>query len=176
MADRWDDRQNWTTAFETGCPGCCVTHRLINRRPHPNRFLLLLLAVVAGFVVQTCAQTATTGGLEGVVMDPSGAYVAGATITLVNQQTGRSDSVTADKEGRFGFFLLSPGNYELEASKADLELAPGDTITISVTETESLELRLRIRTVVGSVSVLSQPVASQTDNPTLGRVVNQNTI
>ena len=176
MADRWDDRQNWTTAFETGRPGYCVTHQLINGHPHPNRFLLLLLAVVAGFVVQTCAQTATTGGLEGVVMDPSGAYVAGATITLVNQQTGRSDSVTADKEGRFGFFLLSPGNYELEASKADLELAPGDTITISVTETASLELRLRIKTVVGIVSVSSQSFAFQTDNSTLGHVVNQTAI
>lgn len=124
MADRWDDRQNWTTAFETGRPGYCVTHQLINGHPHPNRFLLLLLAVVAGFVVQTCAQTATTGGLEGVVMDPSGAYVAGATITLVNQQTGRSDSVTADKEGRFGFSCCHPETMSWKRVKQILSLLP----------------------------------------------------
>jgi len=176
MVNSLDDSIGWTATFESGYPIGCVSHRTINRRPHPGRWLLLLLAVVAGSAFQTCAQTATTGALQGVVLDPSGASVAGATVAVVNQQTGRSDSVTADKEGRFGFFLLSPGNYELEASKADLELAPGDTITISVTETASLELRLRIRTVVGSVSVSSQPVASQTDNSTLGRVVNQNTI
>ena len=176
MVNSLDDSIGWTATFESGYPIGCVSHRTINRRPHPGRWLLLLLAVVAGSAFQTCAQTATTGALQGVVLDPSGASAAGATVAVVNQQTGRSDSVTADKEGRFGFFLLSPGNYELEASKADLELAPGDTITISVTETASLELRLRIRTVVGSVSVSSQPVASQTDNSTLGRVVNQNTI
>ena len=94
MKDPLDDSLDWTTPFESGSARG-VSRRLTTWRPLSCCSLLLLLAVVAGFALQTCAQTGTTGGLEGVVLDPSGAYVAGATITLINQQTGRSNSVTS---------------------------------------------------------------------------------
>ncbi len=176
MGDRWDDSLDWTAPFESGSSIGCVSHQVINGRAFSCHFILVFLAIVAAFSVQTYAQSATTGGLQGVVLDPSGAYVAGATVTLVNQQTGRSDSVTADSEGRFGLFLLPPGNYTLQASKADLQLAPRDPITISVTETISVELRLQIKTLVGTVGVSSEPFALQTDNSTVGHVVNQSAI
>jgi hypothetical protein len=176
MGDRWDDSLDWTAPFESRSSIGCVSHQVINGCAFSCHFILLFLAIAAAFSVQTYGQSATTGGLEGVVLDPSGAYVAGATVTLVNQQTGRSDSVTADSEGRFGLFLLPPGNYTLQASKADLQLAPRDPITISVTETISVELRLQIKTLVGTVGVSSEPFALQTDNSTVGHVVNQSAI
>ena len=74
MKDPLDDSLDWTTPFESGSARG-VSRRLTTWRPLSCCCLLLLLAVVAGFALQTCAQTGTTGGLEGVVLDPSGAYV-----------------------------------------------------------------------------------------------------
>ena len=62
-------------------------------------------------------QTASTGALAGVVLDPSAVALPGATIHLVNQETSEEGSTTSDEQGRFGFQFLSPGKYELQASK-----------------------------------------------------------
>src|ERR1700693_989698 len=65
------------------------------------------------------AQTPSTGALAGVTIDSSGGLLQGAEVTLTNQDTGQTRNTATDEEGRFGFFLLTPGKYELCASKAD---------------------------------------------------------
>jgi hypothetical protein len=58
-------------------------------------------------------QTASTGALAGVVLDPSGVALPGAAIHLVHRETSEEESTTSDEQGRFGFQFLSPGKYEL---------------------------------------------------------------
>jgi len=139
------------------------------------RWHILLAAMIATAVIANCvyAQSASTGALTGVIFDASGALLTDADITLTNQNTGERGSTTSDGEGRFGFFLLAPGRYELCAEKAGFAPLCRSAININVTETRRLELGLQLATVVTKVQVSGDPAMSQTDSSALGRIVNE---
>lgn len=54
---------------------------------------------------------ATTGTLKGSVVDPNGAAVAGAAVTIKNEATGVETSSTTTGEGNFTIPSLPPGKY-----------------------------------------------------------------
>ena len=66
-----------------------------------RRFLILLLFVLLSFS-SAAAQTAT-GVITGSVLDSSGAIVAGAKITLLNQETNQRREVTTSAAGVYEF-------------------------------------------------------------------------
>jgi len=138
-------------------------------------FLLTAMLLVAAILGSNgYAQTSSTGGLTGVTYDPSAALLRGAAVTLVNQDTGEKGSTTSDDQGRFGFLLLTPGRYQLCASKAEFAQACSSGININVTETRRVELRLQLASVVNQVQVWAGLV--QTDTSALGRVVNETAV
>jgi hypothetical protein len=49
------------------------------------------------------------GQVAGIVVDPNGAVVAGAHVTITNKQTGASQSTTSDAEGRWLFSNAAAG-------------------------------------------------------------------
>jgi hypothetical protein len=118
-------------------------------------------------------QTASTGAVDGVTLDSSGALLGGVVVELTGEGGGVSKSATSDANGRFVFLLITPGKYALHVSKADFEPLSFPEITISIAETTRLELHLRIATRIEDVSS-SAPMV-QLDS-TLGRVVNQTAV
>src|SRR5258706_11453946 len=88
------------------------------RSPRPAavmRFVcLLLLLRLASF-----AQDSSTGGVTGVISDPTGARIALATVVLANTATGLERTQIADVKGNFAFSLLAPGAYTLRADAAN---------------------------------------------------------
>ncbi|MDX6694785.1 MAG: hypothetical protein QOF02_2388 [Blastocatellia bacterium] len=54
------------------------------------------------------------GALSGTIVDPSGAVVPGAQVTLVDERTKLETATTTDDNGAFRFQSLSPGNYSLK--------------------------------------------------------------
>ncbi len=95
-------------------------------------------------------------GIQGVVSDSSGRVVPGATVTLTNNETQRSQKAQTSGEGFYSFSRLPPGTYTISAEKQGFQrqsipniilhgeevqgqnvtLAPGDvTQTVTVTET-----------------------------------------
>ncbi|QNI31137.1 carboxypeptidase regulatory-like domain-containing protein [Alloacidobacterium dinghuense] len=123
------------------------------------------------------SQTSSTGALSGLALDPTGALLPDVVIRLANKDTATTRSATSDKEGRFSFLLLPPGEYELQATRpGSVSLLGNATVYINVTETLRLELRLRIATVVNSISVSEESQMVQTDNYSLGRVANETAV
>ncbi|HKP84744.1 MAG TPA: carboxypeptidase-like regulatory domain-containing protein [Blastocatellia bacterium] len=49
------------------------------------------------------------GQIGGIVADPQGAVVAGATVTVINTQTGAAQTTTSDAEGRWVVSGVGPG-------------------------------------------------------------------
>jgi Carboxypeptidase regulatory-like domain/TonB dependent receptor len=123
-----------------------------------------------------CGQTASTGALTGLTMDPAGAVLPGVTLHLRNEIGSEAKSATSDNNGRFGFFLLPPGTYEVQASKADFKPVSQREIPVHVTETLRLELHLELATRLENVQVSSNPEMVQLDTTALGRVVDKNTV
>jgi len=75
-------------------------------------FTLAIFALVSFiFATAAMAQTSTTGTVEGVVTDPNGAVVSGASVTLSGPNLIRAQSTTSDNNGMYRFSQVPPGRY-----------------------------------------------------------------
>src|SRR5688572_8618803 len=72
---------------------------------------LLVLSLLLLLSLPAAAQT--TGEVRGLLLDPSGATVASANVSLISDETGAARLTRSDSEGRFGFALLPVGSYSL---------------------------------------------------------------
>jgi hypothetical protein len=78
------------------------------------RKCLLLVALFVSVAASLRGQSPTT--LGGVVEDQTGAVVPGASVALVDRQTGQSHRGLSDDLGQFSFDHLPPGSYSLSAT------------------------------------------------------------
>ena len=104
--------------------------------------LLLAISVTSGLN----AQTTTTGGLTGVVTDPSNAVVPDAAVEIRDEAKGTTHSTKTDREGIYRFFFLVPGRYALivthagfrkESRLLDVLLGPPGTVNVKLEIAES---------------------------------------
>jgi hypothetical protein len=81
-------------------------------------FLLLGIVAPAGMIAPPAyAQDTVTGAFEGTVTNSeTGAVISGASVEIINQQTGQTITKTSDTRGRFYQGLLSPGIYLIRVS------------------------------------------------------------
>ena len=149
------------------------------RRPvGPFREVLIAVCRVGALVFllgsgAALAQTASTGALTGVVTDPSGAVVSGATIHVVNVATGDSHNFASKPDGRYLALLLLPGTYQIDVSKGSFKKAVFTGITVTVTETNTLNVKLTIGNIIESVNVAGEEVLLQTQSQALGHVTDE---
>lgn len=87
-------------------------------------FLALLLISLP---VQLGAQTTTSGGLTGVVTDPSGAVIPNADVLLRSDSKGTLQSTKTDREGEYHFFFLAPGRYTLRVASTGFRIETQQT-------------------------------------------------
>jgi len=73
-----------------------------------NLFLALML-----FCAGICSAQVTTATFYGIVTDPTGGLVPGATVTLIHQGTNAAATRTSDAAGEFAFDFLRVGSYTL---------------------------------------------------------------
>src|SRR5882724_9297729 len=79
-------------------------------------FLFLFVSLVT--IKSSSAQDYVTGSFEGEIRDSAtGAAVAGATVRIVNQETGVPVAKQTDSAGRFRQPLLPPGDYTITVSR-----------------------------------------------------------
>lgn len=78
-----------------------------------NVWLGPLLVLALCFTAELKAQTTTSGGLTGVVTDPSGAVVPSADVEIRDEAKGTTRSTRTDQEGTYRFFFLAPSRYTL---------------------------------------------------------------
>ncbi len=117
------------------------------------------------------AQTTTTGQITGIVRDPSGAVVNGATIT-VSSSAGVDRETITDSTGHFTFSVLPPGSYHVVSRKAGFADTTADGVAVRITETTNLEMKLEVALQKAIVEVHSE----QAETPTQGTVIQQEQI
>lgn len=97
----------------------------------------LLLAVLLAGAVSLFAQS-STGNIDGVVSDATGAVVPNATVTLTNKATGQPRSTTSNAQGSYSAPALAAGDYEVKVEAGgfkslvrDATVTPGSTTTVN---------------------------------------------
>lgn len=83
--------------------------------------LNLLAVLLWSCVLAIPAFAALTGDLQGTVLDPSGAAIPGATITIRNAATGITKTVVSGENGEFAALQLDLGQYEISVEKQGLK-------------------------------------------------------
>lgn len=147
----------------------------LHRRRYWSLFLLALNVALLSSI-NMYSQTASTGALTGVTLDPSGAILPRVSVHLAKSDGTETMSADSDENGLFGFFLLPPGTYEVQASKVDFKILRQPEIRVHVTETLRLQLHLELATRVEQTQVFSDHSMVQFDTSALGRVVNEETV
>jgi hypothetical protein len=76
------------------------------------------------------------GTIQGIVVDPSGAAVPGAMVTIRNPVSGYSQSATTAADGSFRFTNIPPNPYHLEVTASGFA-AFAEDVTVRKRDTGS---------------------------------------
>src|SRR5246127_772311 len=142
----------------------------------PARRNLLVSSAFALCALLMYGQTANTGAIAGSVSDPDGAVVPRAAVVINSEETGEERHLTTDAEGNFSVQLLSPGNYDLTVRAAGFEPIILTGVRVQITEVSRVKIQLSLSGAKEQIAVSAAPSLLQTENATLGRVIDRNTI
>jgi Carboxypeptidase regulatory-like domain/TonB-dependent Receptor Plug Domain len=136
--------------------------------------LMILLAALLG-VVPVAAQY-TTASLGGSITDPSGAVVAGATVTVQNTGTGLSYTVESGSTGDYLFPALPVGTYELTVTKSGFQTYVQGGIVLTVNQAATQPVTLKVGVVTERVVVKGTAPLVTTRSATIGQLVSQQNV
>src|ERR1700746_1162335 len=137
---------------------------------------LLRTSVLALCSLPMYSQTANTGAIAGSVSDPSGALVAAAALVVKSQATQEERDLTTDAAGNFSVPFLTPGDYDLTVRAPGFEPLVLKGVEVRITEVSRLKIQLTIGGAKEQIAVSGKPPLVQTENATLGRVIDQETV
>ncbi len=138
----------------------------------PARMFALLLCVIVLSIFQAEAQV--SANLSGRVADPSGATMAGASITATNLDTGISRAAQTNQAGEYRFFELPVGRYEVRAAKDGFAEQVRKGILLVVGQDATADLTLQVGQVKQQVTVDENvPVVDVTAQDISGLVAEQ---
>jgi len=135
----------------------------------PALLLILTLGISAGL-----AQNATTS-LRGVVKDPSGAVVPGATITLLDKADGRSFTDTSKASGDYQFLQILPAKYTITVSSPGFGSQTKDA-ELLVNQPASVNFTLSVSASNEVLNVTAEAQTLNTSDASLGQATDNATI
>ena len=119
-------------------------------------------------------QAGGTGSIQGTVTDPSGAVVAGASVTATNLATGvRTERKTTDA-GFFVLSLLPAGEYSVTVTATGFQTLTQPRVAVDALAVVGLDLKLQIGAASQSVTVEAAPSMLKTDDVALGGSIQNN--
>ena len=142
---------------------------MLVRRALP--FLLTgALAITAG------AQVGNEGSIEGTVIDPSGAVVAGAQASARNIHTSATLTTASDERGEFRFLVVPVGVYEIRVSHSGFAAFVRQDVAVAVGARVNLPIPLRVGARTESVVVRSEAPLVETTRTHVSTTVDQRSL
>lgn len=114
---------------------------------------LLVVASILAFSAMAAMAQATTGSLRGIVMDTSGAVVAGASVTVKNEATGGESKTTSSGDGIYEVTNLLPGTYAVTAEAPNFKRSVGTGVIVKVGIVNPYDAKLEAGNVSETVTV-----------------------
>ena len=137
--------------------------------------LCACLALAATFAFPQ--SQATSGNIEGRVLDPNGAAVPGVTVTATNQQTGFEKTATSDEEGNYRLILLPPGTYKVVATGAQgFQPATLENAAVTVGGQTNLDINLGVSGANTIIDVSAEAPVVETTRTSVSTTVNERDI
>ena len=129
-----------------------------------------LLSVLLSSLALLAQTTISTGSIQGLVTDPSGAVVSGAKISISNKATGRLITARTTSAGAYTSGALTPGDYTLRVEAEGFKTSEvALTVQVGVTAPGNIKLQVGLTTQV--VEVQGTQVAVNTQQATVQGVL-----
>ena len=127
--------------------------------------LVLLLALPA-------AAQKSSGQISGTVLDPSGAAIPDATITVTQVGTGLTREVKTSQDGNYTVTDLPIGTYRINVTQTGFKEAVVENVTVNVATTTRQDVAMQIGALGERVDIVATDVQIETQTGSIGSVVN----
>src|SRR5215213_10210143 len=96
---------------------------------------------------------AGTSTVTGIVSDPNGNVVAGASVTLTNPGTNTSRSTTTNDVGKYSFEFVQPGDYRVEVEAKGFKKSVLNDVHALVAQSSSADVKLELGQLTETITV-----------------------
>ncbi len=128
------------------------------------------------FSIAVCGSLAlaqyTNATISGVVYDPGGAVVEGATVTIRNAETGYSKTVQTGADGAFLFPATPVGSYQLIVEKPGFAKYVQSGIMLAVNQVANAPVTLKVGDVSQQVTVSADAELVNTQTASVAQVID----
>lgn len=139
-----------------------------------------LLFVACALLLLALPQTAKAqefrGTISGLVTDPLGALVPGASIEVRESRTGTVNRTVSDSAGQYVVPFLLPGEYSITVTAAGFEELHRTGITLEAQAHPIVNLVLKVGTSSQSITVTGEPPQLNLSNGSVGQVISTKSV
>lgn len=135
----------------------------------------LLLLVLLMAATSLCAQT-ISATLTGNVYDSSGAVISGARVTITDVHQGTHYETVTNDAGTYSVPGLQPGVYQIQVEAANFRSELISNVSIEVGQVARENVTLQPGSVSSTVQVAGSGVALNTDDSTVGQVIQNRSV
>ena len=141
-------------------------------------FVLLHALIAAAFLCFAAGGRAQAGrgGINGLVSDPTGAIIPGASVTATDTATAAKLSTVTTGAGLYTFVSLPPGTYQVSATAKGFDTVVQKNVNVTVDQVTTINLTLKIGQVSEVVTVTETTSLADTSNATVGQLISADTI
>lgn len=107
----------------------------------------------------------------GFVHDSAGAAIANATVTLTNVETGVTQTVRTDKDGKYEFASVKIGEYKVTTEASGFSRYESAQFPLTVNARQRVDADLKVGAANDVVEVTSLPTQLETETSSRGQVV-----
>jgi hypothetical protein len=138
-------------------------------------FQIVIAAALLCAAPRAWAQ-AGRGGVSGLVSDPTGAIIPGASVTAMEEGTGARLSTVTTGAGLYTFVSLPPGTYQVSATAKGFDTVVQKNVHVTVDQVTTINLTLKLGQVSEVVTVTETTSLVDTSNSTVGQLISAETI
>src|SRR5215467_12972343 len=113
------------------------------------------------------------GSISGTVKDTSGGSIAGANVTLTNQDTGVTQTMTTNSLGDYIFAPIKIGTYSITAEFKGFQKVQQNNVKVDVQQKVLADITMPPGAAAETVDVNEAPPALQTQDASVGQVIEE---
>ena len=139
--------------------------------------LPIAISILIFGALAVLGQSPSTGAqLSGVILDPNGAVVPGAMVTLRSQASGIAQSAISDDRGQYRFLLVPPGQYSLSVEAPGFAKVTNMGVTLTVGQLANLPVSLQLSPVQEEIAVTAGAQIVETQRTSVATTVDETRI
>ena len=128
-------------------------------------------ASIAALIVTSSVWGQTAGRITGVVTDPTGALLPGASVKLINIATGVKLSAASDAQGVYSFLLVPVGQYEITVTVEGFQDYKGKGLVIDINSSLTVDIAMQLAGQKEAVTVEANAVQVETTDTQIGQTI-----